>query len=103
MTPTLWVLVSLLFFALGEAASKLWSEGRTDWWAIAAVAAYITCEVPWLVAIREHGHLTSLGTFWSVGAVVVTILVGMVVFRESITARQGIGLALAFVACWLLS
>lgn len=100
----LWILLSLLFFAAGEAASKHWSE-HTDryWYAVLAVFTYIICEIPWLIALKEKSHLTSLGTLWSIGAVVVTILVGMVWFKETITLKQEIGLGLALVACWFLS
>jgi hypothetical protein len=53
MSPILWIMLSLFFFALGEAMSKYWAE-KQYWWLLAlAMIAYITCELPWFVAIKE--------------------------------------------------
>jgi uncharacterized membrane protein len=102
MTPILWIMLSLLFFALGEAMSKYWASKQYWWLLILAIIAYITCEMPWFVAIKEKNHLTSLATIWSVGSVITTVLLGFFWFKEDVTLSQWIGIGLALIACWLL-
>jgi len=98
----MWIVLSLLFFAAGEAASKLWAANPRWWLFAAAISAYVACEIPWLVALRTRNHLTSLGTAWSVGAVLATILLGALVFGETISAKQYVGIVFAFAAFWML-
>ncbi|OGS36581.1 MAG: hypothetical protein A2293_00845 [Elusimicrobia bacterium RIFOXYB2_FULL_49_7] len=103
MKAMTFVFLSLVFFTLGEAASKMWANHPGFRWGAAVVAAYIIGSCLWLPAILSKNHLTSLGTLWNVGAMVGTILVGAVLFRETVSPIQWIGVGLAIVACVLLS
>ena len=105
MKPILWVLASLVCFSFGEAMSKVWANSRSGYhhWLVAVcVVAYAGGSLCWLPAIREHNHLASLGSFWNAGAMVMTVFVGAVVFRETISPTQWVGIAFGLVACVLL-
>ena len=103
MMPFLFVILSLVFFTLGEAASKLWAK-EADWrWAAAVIACYMVGSCLWLPAILAKNHLTSLGTFWNIGAMICTVFAGAVLFHEQVTLLQWAGIGLALISCVLLS
>jgi multidrug transporter EmrE-like cation transporter len=102
MSPALWVFISLVFFAVGEALSKLWASSGRIAWAPAVVLCYALGSLAWLPAIREKNHLSSLGSLWNAGAMIMTVVVGVLLFKEKIDLKQGVGIALAFLACFLL-
>jgi multidrug transporter EmrE-like cation transporter len=103
MKPILFVCASLVFFTLGEAASKLWAQSTSWRWAVAVVAAYMIGSCLWLPAILAKNHLTTLGTLWNVGAILCTVFAGAVLFHEQVTALQWCGVVLALGSCVLLS
>jgi drug/metabolite transporter (DMT)-like permease len=103
MRPYLLVMASLVFFAIGESASKAWANHQRWWLVFVMLLSYCIGSIVWLPAIKEHNHLTSLGTFWNMGAMVITVLVGACAFGEVVSARQWVGIVLALIACWLVS
>jgi multidrug transporter EmrE-like cation transporter len=103
MRPYLLVCCSLVVFSIGEYLSKIWANNPRWWLAILVPATYACGSVFWLPAIREHNHLTSLGTIWNLGAMMATIAVGALLFSEPVTSRQWAGIVLALLACCLIS
>ena len=105
MHPVAWILLSMVFFAGGEILSKIWASSSTrgPGLVLAAIGVYSIGSLLWFPAIGQKNHLTSLGTFWNICAMAVTILIGMVVFRESVSVRQVVGIVVAGIACVLLS
>jgi len=103
MRPYIFIFLSLLFLGAGEIVSMRWA--RTGQWryVFLTLLVYMGCTAFWLPAIRERSHLSSLGTIWNIGAVVITVLIGVFVFREEVSPTQWLGIILAFVACVLLS
>jgi len=103
MKAYLLVMLSLVFFAISESISKLWANEPRWWLAALVVFFYCLIALTWLPALKEHNHITSLGTFWNMGALLLTVLIGAVLFREDVSMRQWIGIVLAFIACILVS
>ena len=103
MKPLLFVLISLIFFSIGEIFSKFWAESKNIKWAIFVLVAYLIGTALWLPAIAIKNHLTSLGTIWNVGALLCTILIGAVLFHETVSNTQWIGIGMALIASVLLS
>lgn len=98
------VCVSLIFYALGEYYSKVWSL-RPIWnssaaWCMAVIVVfcYALSGVAWLPALREHGQLSALSAVWSCLSIMVCVAIGTIIFKEELTARQIIGLILALLA-----
>lgn len=94
--------VCLLFYAVGEYWSKLWSMRPTPGLAVATVAAYALSAMGWLPALRAHGSLTILTTIFAVCTALAGVAIGLAVFREPVTSRQLAGIGLAIVALLLL-
>jgi multidrug transporter EmrE-like cation transporter len=99
-----WLALSALFFAAGEVCSKLWANGPPSWkLMLAATVAYLLGSLAWFPALRARNHLCTVGTLWSLGGLVVTVLVGAVLFSEPLTHRQLAGIVVAGLAVWLLA
>jgi drug/metabolite transporter (DMT)-like permease len=103
--PILWIIGSLVCFSIGEAVSKYWANARYpyfSWLVVICVATYATGSLCWLPAIRERNHLSSLGSLWNAGAMVATVLIGAILFHETISIRQWVGIVFGLCACVLL-
>jgi hypothetical protein len=96
------LIVCLVFYAVGEYLSKLWSLRPSNGLALATVAAYALSALAWLPALRAHGSLTVLTTIFAVCTALAGIVIGLSVFREPVTARQLAGIGFALVALILL-
>ena len=94
---------SLLCFGVGEYNSKLYALQPAYWRAAVVVLCYAVGSSFWLPAIRLVNQLTVLGTLWNIGAMLVTVAIGMIVFRETVTPSQSVGVVLALISCYLLS
>lgn len=68
------------------------------WWAMAIYGATV---FPWVYVLR-HAKLATIGAWYSVAVVVMLALVGVVLFRESLSARELLGLGCAIAALVLL-
>ena len=81
----------------------MWAGNPRWYWMLTVVASYMAGSLVWLPAILSKNHLTSLGTFWNVGALICTVAVGVLVFHEKVTGLQWTGIVFALIACVLLS
>jgi drug/metabolite transporter (DMT)-like permease len=95
-------LLSVSFMMGGEYMSKIWATHGGTPKLLAGMACYFCCTIIWFVAMSYHNHLTTLGTIWDMGALASTIVVGILIFKEPVTASQWCGLVLAFVASFLM-
>jgi drug/metabolite transporter (DMT)-like permease len=102
MKVYLLIALSLVFFAISETFSKLWANEPRWWLAVLVVVFYGLIALTWLPALRAHNNISTLGTIWNMGAVLLTVLIGAA-FQEEVSTRQWIGIALAFVVCFLVS
>jgi multidrug transporter EmrE-like cation transporter len=69
---------------------------------IGAISAYVLANVFWLVALRSGAGLTKGAIFFSVGSAILAIVIGLVLYKESITTIQFVGVVLGFIAIILL-
>lgn len=97
-----WLMLGVLLSLVGEAASKQWANtgGRIALWV--AIVAYSATQFPWYAALKERNHLAIMATIWCLAGVVGAVILGRFVFGEELTAKQWVGIVLAFAACWLL-
>ena len=57
----------------------------------------------WIPAIMEQHQLSIIGTLWSVISLVLTVLIGVLVFGEKLNALGITGIIFAFISVVLLS
>lgn len=98
-----WLLLSAVSFAAGEYLSKIWAVKPSWWFATVVTLVYAVGTYLWLPAMLHKNQLSIMGTLYAIISLVTTLGIGFLVFHESISVTQGIGLALAFVSVILLS
>ena len=99
----LWILVSSVFYALGEYFSKRYALEPRIHFVLLVVASYSIGVLLWLPAIRQRNHLIIASTIWSVIALGMTMLIGALVFGERLTPVNYVGLVCGALAVVLLS
>lgn len=98
-----WMAWSLLAYAVGECLSKWYSLTLLPAFAIGAVLAYAVGAACWLPALRIGQSLSVVGTMWNVGYVLITLGLGVLVFKEALTPLQIIGGTLGLASIILLN
>ncbi|MDD4319172.1 MAG: hypothetical protein PHW10_02510 [Candidatus Peribacteraceae bacterium] len=103
LPPLLWLTISGLFFAAGEYLSKRYV--LTPGWPLLAflVCMYVLGTLAWLPALAQMKSLSVAGTLWSVISLGMTVLIGVLVFHERLTALQTTGIVLAAASIVALS
>ena len=103
ITVILWILLSVAFFGMGEYLSKKFALDPSVKLVCTIVPMYALGSLAWLPAIYKGQNLSTVGTIWNLLSLVITLMVGMVIFKETLTTTQLVGVCLAFVAIVLLS
>ena len=99
----LWLVVSTIFFALGEFFSKKFAL-NPGWTLFGYIIIIDIISIStWLPAIFEKNHLSTTGAIWSILSLVMTVLIGILLFGEKLTLIQSIGIFLGIISVTLLS
>lgn len=98
-----WLLVSVMFFAVGEYFSKAWALHPSYKTALTLVTMYVLGTLAWLPAIYRGQIISVVGTIWSLMSLLMTLFVGVALYHESLSHIQMVGIGLAFIAIILLS
>lgn len=98
-----WLAVSVAFYTAGEYISKTWANSPTTLEVLCVVAASALSALFWLPALFSHNHLAVMGVSWLLLATASTVIVGVPMFGEKLTALQWGGVVLAVVAFVLLA
>ena len=98
-----WITLSTVFFAAGEFLSKKFA--LNPGWSLFAfiIVVDVISVTAWLPAIFEKNHLSTTGVVWSVVSLIMTALVGLLVFDEKLSSVQIVGIFLGLVSVALLS
>ena len=98
-----WLLFSTTAFAFGEFFSKKFALSQS--WVIffTLMGCYMLSTLLWLPAIVEDNQLSIVGSIWSVLSLVVTVLIGTLIFHEHLNLLAIIGIALGAISVFLLS
>lgn len=97
-----WLLISAMFFAVGEYFSKIWGINPSLKLAIFVAFVYSIGSLLWLPALLHKNQLIIMGTIWTVLATLSTILIGAIIFHEKLTFLQWGGVILSFIALLLI-
>ena len=100
--PLIWaVIINLTFSTLGDVCAKIWGlTGNQRWFYIALPISLITI-VAFLFIVRLGG-LAIPTTVVLILTILINVLVGAVLFKESIMVQQWIGIALTLITIPLL-
>ncbi len=69
---------------------------------VGAISAYVLANTFWLIALKHGAGLTKGAIIFSVGSAILAIVIGLVLYKESVTPVQLIGVAFGFIAIVLL-
>jgi len=97
-----WLFGALLFYTFAEYSSKLFSNTTALKWAFLAWVGYSINVFFWLGALKSKNELAIISTFLSIAYVISSVILGYVIFGETITIKQWIGIILAICAIALL-
>ncbi|HUX35405.1 MAG TPA: hypothetical protein VMV71_00020 [Candidatus Paceibacterota bacterium] len=98
-----WLILSAIFFAIGEYLSKKFALGPKLIYVILLLIAYSFGVLAWLPAILQRNSLSIVGTMWSVLSLLTTIAIGVLLFGEKVSALGVVGMITAVVSIVLLS
>lgn len=99
----IWLILSALFFAVGEFLSKKFALGPRTTYVIFILIAYSLGVLAWLPAILQKNSLSIVGTLWSVISLLTTVLIGILIFGEKLSLIGIVGITIAIIAIVLLS
>ena len=101
--PIVWLVTSGIFFAFGEFFSKKFALHPGMSLMIYLIIVDVVSLLAWIPAIMEKQQLSIIGTLWSVISLVLTVLIGVLVFGEKLNALSIAGIIFAFISVVLLS
>ena len=99
----MWLIFSAIFFAIGEFLSKKFALNPNITLVIIIIIVYSISVLLWLPAILQKNQLSIVGTMWSIMSLLITVLIGVLIFKEKIDLTSLIGIIFAFIAIILLS
>jgi multidrug transporter EmrE-like cation transporter len=103
MTLILWIAFGMISFGVGEYFSKKYADTSLKSFGIFAWFGWIISSFCFLPSITRYNSLSILGTMWNILYVLITLSVGLIIFREPVTTTQAIGLVLGVIAIVLLT
>lgn len=98
-----WLILSAIFFAIGEFLSKKFALSPRLSWVLLILLAYFLGTMAWLPAILQKNQLSIVGVMWSVMSLLATLLIGIIIFQEKLSIIGIIGIILAIISVVLLS
>ena len=97
-----WLVGSVAFFTMGEVLSKRFSLSPGWGAGVAVIGVYAVGTALWLPAICAAQSLAVLGTIWTLMGMGSTVLIGVLMFGEPMSASQWVGITFAFIAAGCL-
>src|SRR5687767_3234049 len=96
------LLLLILFEGVADILAKEWSlYGKPIRW-IGAIGAYVLANTFWLYALRSGSGLTRGAIIFSVGSAILAVVIGLVLYKESVTKTEVLGIILGIVALALI-
>ena len=103
MSIVILIFIAMVFYGFGEYSSKMYANTTDNRYGIMAMLGYIVTAFCFLPTIIRYNSLTILGTIWNILYVLITLFIGLVVFKEPVTTTQAIGIVLGIVSIVLLT
>jgi multidrug transporter EmrE-like cation transporter len=94
--------VSALFVGAGDYLAKKWSL-QPGWSSSAgALACYFTSSFFYLLTLTRKGLVVSC-VIWSIASIIAFLFVGLVIYNETLTPLQTVGVVLGVISLLLLN
>ena len=93
----------MITYGVGEYYSKKYANTSDYRYAVTAMIGYIITAYSFIPAITRMNALTILGTIWNIGYMLITLFLGLVIFKEVISPLQTLGLIFGIISIILLS
>jgi len=97
-----YIVFAIIFNSFGEYFSKIWGNTQNILYAILTVLVYSISNVCWLGLMSHKNSLVLLSMLWVIVVAILSIIVGVGFFNETLSVRQWIGIAISMVAIFLL-
>lgn len=96
------LILLILFEGLADILAKEWSlYGKPIRW-VGAITAYIIANAFWLFALREGSGLARGAVIFSVASAILALIIGLILYKESLTKTETIGVLVGVVALILI-
>lgn len=93
----------VVFEAIANVLAKEWSLNYSSYFlAFGSLTMYLVANAFWLFALKAGSGLARGGMIFSAASAVLAVGIGSLVYSESITQRQWVGILLGFVTLFLL-
>ena len=101
MDKATWAIIALVLLCvvleiIGEITLKWWTINSTWYYLLGGILSYILIAIVYGYALKQ-GSLIVANGLWQIFALVIISIIGVVMFRESLTLGQWFGLTLALV------
>jgi multidrug transporter EmrE-like cation transporter len=97
------LLIGALLYISGDVFSKKYADSPGLLFGLLAWISYSLTTSCWLPALTKFNSLSVLGTIWAVMTTLIAVLVGVFIFKESLTSIQMIGIVMAVISIILLN
>jgi uncharacterized membrane protein len=96
-------LVGMILYFIGTYHSKIYADTLELKYAILSSIEFLITTISWLVLLSYVNKLAIVGAIWSIVCCFITLFLAFVVFHESITVTQMVGLVFGFISIVLMS
>lgn len=90
------------FSAVGDYATKKYVLSDNTMWLAVLFAAWTVTTVFWVRLVKMTETLATASKLWTVMYTAMMLFVSQIVFKEAITGRQWVGIALGFISLLLM-
>ena len=98
-----WIIVGMIFYTIGEYYAKKYANTSLKSFGFASLIGYFICTCCFLPALSKYNSLSILGTIWNLLYLIITLFLGIIVFKETLTTVQIVGIGFGFIAIILMS
>jgi len=92
----------IILEALADIFLKYFSLNNKIYLAILSIVFYIMANISWIFSMKSNSNLTIGANIFSVSSGILAMIIGMGLFSETITIKQGIGIFLGTLSLILL-
>lgn len=100
--PT-WALLVLVAgcIVIGDTIIKYWTGNQKDWMVVVVLVFYTISGLLYFPTLLNE-NLTTATVIWSVLSLIGSVLVGLLIFRETVSLVQGVGIMLGILSVILI-
>ena len=98
----LFLLFLIVFEAIADIFAKNYSLHAGVFYFLGAIVAYVVANVFWLFSLRSGAGLARGAIIFSVASAIVAVLLGLLLYRETVSARGITGILFGIVSLILI-